>query len=91
MKLYTMMPLMKTHIDEMVDNIADQYERGIANEALFIMNLQPEGDPVADKAADFCKTYDIYAEKLASRGLKCGILAQATIGHGPTIDRKSVV
>lgn len=89
MKFYTMMPLMKTHIDEMVDNIADQYERGIANEALFIMNLQPEGDPVADKAADFCNTYDIYAEKLASRGLKCGILAQATIGHGPTMTQRA--
>ena len=89
MKLYTMMPLMKDHIDEICDNIADQYERGIANEALFIMNLQPEGDPVADKAADYCKTYDVYAEKLAKRGLKCGILAQATIGHGPTMTEKA--
>ena len=74
MKLYTMMPLMKDHIDEMCDNIADQYARGIANEALFIMTLQPEGDPASDKAADYCKTYDIYAEKLAKRGLKCGTL-----------------
>lgn len=88
MKLYTMMPLMKDHIDEICDNIADQYSRGIANEALFIMNLQPEGIPTADKASDFCKTYDIYAEKLATRGLKCGILAQATIGHGVTMTVK---
>ena len=84
-----MMPLLADRIDEICDNIADQDARGIANEALFIMNLQPEGDPVADKAANFCKTYDIYAEKLASRGLKCGILAQATIGHGPTMTKKA--
>lgn len=89
MKLYTMMPLMKDHIDEMCDNIADQYARGIANEALFIMNLQPEGVPTADKAADYCKTYDIYKEKLSARGLKCGILAQATIGHGPTMTERA--
>ncbi len=88
MKLYTMMPLMDDRVDEICDDIADQYERGIANEALFIMNLQPEGDPVADKAANFCKTYDIYAKKLASRGLKCGILAQATLGHGKEITQK---
>lgn len=89
MKLYTIMPLMHDRIDEICDNIADQYERGIANEALFMMNLQPEGNPVADKAENFCKTYDKYAEKLASRGLRCGILAQATIGHGPTMTQKA--
>jgi hypothetical protein len=88
MKLYTMMPLMKDHIDEMCDNIADQYARGIANEALFIMTLQPEGDPASDKAANYCQTYDIYAEKLAKRGLKCGILAQSTIGHGVMLTQK---
>ena len=88
MKLFTMMPLMKDHIDEMCDNIADQYARGIANEALFIMTLQPEGDPASDKAAEYCKTYDIYAEKLKSRGLKCGILAQSTIGHGVMLTQK---
>jgi hypothetical protein len=88
MKLYTMMPLMTDRIDEICDNIADQYERKIANEALFIMNLQPEGEPVSDKAANYCKTYDIYAERLAARGLRCGILAQATIGHGPTMTQK---
>jgi len=88
MRLYTMMPLMSDRIDELCEDIADQYERKIANEALFIMNLQPEGDPVSDKAANFCETYDIYAEKLAARGLKCGILAQATIGHGPTMTQK---
>ncbi len=88
MKLYTMMPLMTNRIVELCDNISDQYERGIANEALFIMNLQPEGDPVADKAENFCKTYDLYAEELKKRGLKCGILAQATIGHGATMTQK---
>jgi len=62
MRLYTMMPLMSDRIDELCEDIADQYERKIANEALFIMNLQPEGDPVSDKAANFCETYDIYAE-----------------------------
>ena len=82
MKLYSIMPLDLDHADQICDDIERQYKEGIATEALFCMPLTPEGDPVIDKAAILCEKYRVFSEKLAERGLKCGILAQATIGHG---------
>ncbi len=84
MHLYSMMPLLEGRVREICDDVEAQYRDGVANEALFIMSLLPEGDPTADKAALLCKKYDRYAKELASRGLSCGILAQSTIGHGPS-------
>lgn len=83
MKLYSIMPLLEGRVREICDNIEEQYRDGVANEALFIMSLHPEGDPTSDKASLLCEKYDAYAKELATRGLSCGILAQSTIGHGP--------
>lgn len=82
MKLYSIMPLFTDHADEICADVERQYREGIATEALFSMTLTPEGDPVIDKAAILCEQYRVFADKLAARGLSCGILAQATIGHG---------
>ena len=47
---YSMMPLVTDHFDEMVEDIKEQYRRGVTTCPLFIMTLVPEGDPVWDKA-----------------------------------------
>ena len=79
---YSIMPLDTEHIDEICQDIKHQYENGIATCALFKMTLVPEGNPVVDKAKIFCEQYDLFKEKLHSMGLSCGVLVQATIGHG---------
>ncbi len=84
---YSIMHLDTDHIDEICEDIRRQYEEKIADCALFCMALVPEGDPdhpgkAIDKAAIFCEKFDLFRDRLESMGLKCGILAQCTIGHG---------
>lgn len=83
---YTIMPLDENHIDEICADIHRQYKDGIANCALFSMTLVPEGNPVIDKAKILCEKYQLFKEKLDSMGISCGILVQATIGHGYSLD-----
>lgn len=82
MHYYSIMMFDTEHINEICDDIKFQIENGIADCPLFNMTLVPEGNPPVDKAAAFCKKYRLFQEKLHSMGLKCGILVQATIGHG---------
>ena len=82
MKLYSIMPLDMQHIDEVCDDIAGQYASGVATEALFMLPITPEGFPVIDKAAIGMEKFGIYRDELAKRGLRAGVLVQATIGHG---------
>lgn len=49
---------------------------------LFSMALVPEGNPVWDKAGKMAKLYARYRDELAHRGVECGILIQASLGHG---------
>ncbi len=79
---YSIMPLNTEHIDEICQDIKDQYESGVCSLALFSMTLVPEGNPPVDKAGSFCRKYKLFQDKLASMGLKCGILVQASVGHG---------
>ncbi len=79
---YSIMPLDTSHIDEICQDIKEQYEKGIAKMALFSMTLVPEGNPPVDKATLLCKKYKLFQDRLNSMGLKCGILVQATVGHG---------
>ncbi len=79
---YSIMPLDTNHIDEICEDIREQYEKGIATCALFKMTLVPEGNPPVDKAKILCEKYNLFRDKLASMGLSCGILVQASIGHG---------
>ncbi len=79
---YTIMPLDTAHLPEICDDIQQQYESGIAQCALFMMKLVPEGDPPVDKAAVLCRQYRPFAEELRARGIPCGVLVQASIGHG---------
>ncbi len=82
MKLYSIMPLNVDHADEICDDVERQYRDGVATEALFCMTLTPEGNPAIDKASILCDNYRVIKDKLARRGLRCGALVQATIGHG---------
>ncbi len=79
---YSIMPLDVTHVDEICKDIKEQYESGVASCALFKMTLVPEGNPPSDKVGELCKRYMIFKERLASMGLSCGILVQASVGHG---------
>lgn len=82
MKNFTIMNLDLDHLEEICQDIKDQYARGVADCVLFSMTLTPEGDPVADKAAVLCEKYRKFKARLDEMGLRSGILVQATIGHG---------
>ena len=77
------------HVEEICRDIKYQYENNIADLALFSMSLVPEGNPVNDKAVIMCKKYDLFRNRLAEMGLKCGILVQSSIGHGYALNEVS--
>lgn len=80
--MYTIMALDLEHINEICNDIKYQYEIGIANLALFLFKIVPEGNPIIDKVSDLADAYIKFRDRLAEMGLKCGILVQCTIGHG---------
>ena len=84
---YSIMPLDTEHIEEICQDIRYQYENRIADCALFMMTLVPEGNPVIDKASILCEKYDLFRNRLEEMSLECGILVQATIGHGYVLDK----
>lgn len=89
MHLYSIMTLdlVNEHLEEICQDIREQYESGAADCALMMMTLVPEGDPPVDKAAQYCEKYDRVKERLAQMGLECGALVQASIGHGWVLNR----
>lgn len=80
--LYSIMPLDTEHLDEICQDIREQYKKGVLSCALFCMTLVPEGNPPADKVGILCQKYDLFKEKLDAEGVPNGVLVQATIGHG---------
>lgn len=82
MKNYSIIPMLTDNIEEICQDIKFQYETHVADLALFSMTLVPEGNPVEDKASIFCEKYDLFRDRLKEMGYECGILVQATIGHG---------
>ena len=52
------------HIDEYCNDIAFQIRNGVATMPLFCFTLNPEGDPVIDKAELCSSVYKKYKEKL---------------------------
>ena len=69
LQLYSIMPLDVNHVDEVCADIREQYESGVSSCALFCMTLVPEGNPVVNKAAELCRKYDIFREKLDAMGV----------------------
>ena len=88
MQLYSIMPLDVEHIDEICEDIKFQYQNGVSDCVLFMMQLVPEGDPAIDKAAIEVQKYDLFRDKLADMGLQCGILVQCSLGHGYPLNQK---
>ncbi len=79
---YSIMPLDINHIEEICQDIKEQYESGVASCALFQMTLVPEGNPPSNKVGILCKKFEKFKNRLSEMGLKCGILVQASVGHG---------
>lgn len=82
MQNYTIVSLDVAHLEEICQDVREQYEKGIATMALFMVKLVPEGDPVIDKATLAAKKFVLFRDRLAEMGLRAGILVQCTIGHG---------
>ena len=80
--LYTIMPLDVEHIDEICEDICNQVREGVATCALFCMTLVPEGNPPVDKAGNMCAQFAKFRERLEQYGVSCGVLVQASMGHG---------
>ena len=74
------------HVDEICNDIKNQYETGVADCVLFMFKLVPEGDPLINKAKIQGEKYKIFKKRLDEMGLKSGILVQCSIGHGWTLD-----
>ena len=89
MKNYTIMPLDVEHLEEVCQDIKAQYDQGIANCALFSMTLVPEGNPPIDKAGIMCEKYNRFRDRLQELGVDCGMLVQASIGHGYKLNQDS--
>ncbi len=79
---YSIMKDLKGHEEKICLDIKRQYGEGIADLVLFSMTLTPEGVPPIPKAEMLTERYAVYRDRLEKDGLKLGILAQATIGHG---------
>lgn len=84
--LYSIMNLDVQHVDEICNDIKNQYETGVADCVLFMFKLVPEGDPLINKAKIQGEKYKIFKKRLDEMGLKSGILVQCSIGHGWTLD-----
>ena len=79
---YSIMNDLAGHEEEICLDIKRQYDGKIADLALFSVAITPENTPPIPKAKNFVDKYTVYRDKLAEMGAECGILAQATVGHG---------
>lgn len=81
--LLNIAPMLPGRVAEITDDIAAMANAEIITHNAFMMTLTPEGDPVTDKAAILAERYRQYQTLLKSKsGISCGILLQATLGHG---------
>ena len=69
MKLYTVMAMDTSHIDQICEDVKNQYENGVANCALFMIKLVPEGNPVIDKASIEAEKYVLFRDRLEEMGM----------------------
>lgn len=78
---YSIVPLTESCFDDVLNDVREQYERGVSSVPLFKMVLVPEGNPVWDKASEQCKIYSRYRKRLSAEGAQSGVLIQACMGH----------
>ena len=79
---YTIMIPNVAHLEDICQDIKEQYESGVCSCALFEMTLVPEGNPPADKVTLLCNKYAKFKERLDAMGIPNGVLVQASVGHG---------
>ncbi len=79
---YSIMPLLTENLEQICQDIKIQYESGVSSCALFSMTLVPEGNPPSDKVHVLCEKFAEFKNRLDEMGLKCGVLVQASVGHG---------
>lgn len=84
--LLSITPMDITHIDEICDDLKQQYETGVMTHAMLTMYFAPVGDPAQQRAEYYCKLYDQFHEKLEKLGVPHGVLVQSTLGHGAKLD-----
>ena len=86
MQNYSVTPMFVDHVDEIVEDIKLQYEKGISVCPLFYAKIHPEGIPATNKTDKICKDFMVFKERLDKLGLPAGFLLQSTIGHGYQLD-----
>lgn len=86
---FSIMALNEDHIDEICNDIAYQINSGVATMPLFCFTINPEGNPVIDKADILCGSYEKFKAKLDCMGIASGVLIQASIGHGWKLNEPS--
>lgn len=79
---YSVTPLKEDHFQERVKDIAEMVHNHVISMPLFCMTLVPEGDPVWDKIGQMESQYIRYRDALLAEGVECGVLVQASLGHG---------
>ncbi|MBP5641181.1 MAG: hypothetical protein J6X55_17005 [Victivallales bacterium] len=75
-------PLFDNHVNEVADDLLKLSQTGDYDETAFKFTLVPEGTPPYDKARLLGTSFVKYRDALKARGMKAGILVQATMGHG---------
>ena len=79
----SVMPLNGGQLDELARDCADLGNTTFIDGIAWSCAVNPEGDPVADRASLFADRFRVVAPKLKSLSpIRHGILLQATMGHG---------
>ena len=82
-------PLLADHQEEIAADNRWLFENTLVDGAAFKLTLTPEGDPVFDKASVYAPRFRRMKELLSGTKGRCGVLFQATIGHGWTPDSQT--
>ena len=82
-------PLISGHEEELAADIRRLRRETAMDSVAFICTLVPEGDPPFDKAAVLAERFARMKALLADCDIACGILLQATMGHGWVPDSRA--
>ncbi len=82
---YSIIPLDTDHLEEICLDVKNQYEKGVADIALFSFKITPQGNPLVDLVGRYSEKYILFRDKLKEYGCECGILVQYTLGHGGAV------
>ena len=79
----SVMPLRSDCVEELAKDAADLGNTTIVDGIAWICTVNPEGNPVADRAGIYAETYRKLAPRLRELSpVRQGVLLQATMGHG---------